>query len=55
MDPCALLSGTIRKPGDEAVIAKWDPATADLLRQAVALTERQANAKRRKKRPQESK
>ena len=37
---------------DEKILAKWDPATADSIRRVAALTDRQAKAKRRKKRPE---
>ena len=38
----------------EKILAKWDPATVDSIKRVATLTERQANA-RRKKRPINSK
>ena len=40
---------------DEKTLAKWDEASADTFRRIAKLTLKQANAKRRKKRPQKSK
>jgi len=40
---------------DEKLLVKWDDASADTFRQIAKLTLRQANAKRRKKQPQEPK
>jgi len=49
------LDGAYRKQakrmGDERILAKWDPVTVDAIRSVVASIERQAKAKRRKKRP----
>jgi len=40
---------------DETTLEKWNEAAADSFRRIAKLIEREANAKRRKKRPQKSK
>ena len=44
-----------KRIADENILGKWDEATADILRRVAKLTLKQANAKRRKKRHNNSK
>jgi hypothetical protein len=45
------LRKSAKKSLDEKILAKWDPATVDSIKRLAALTERQAKARRVKKRP----
>jgi hypothetical protein len=49
------LRKAAKRMANETTLEKWDEASADSFRQIAKLTEKQANAKRRKKRPLKSK